>query len=301
VEEYISFIRQLVAQGGPKSEDYPELENKISAIAAIIKQSDNSEHIIKKIRNALGNSLTSKTIQGYGFLKPYGYSGDFFMIDKIYLHHLSPDKNLKNWDAFFHTQKAPIAVRNRKQYFKKLLFKLRNVQSKRSLHVLNVASGPCRDVCEYLDESNDSNIHFFCVEYDPHAIEYAKKVCKDHSGQMTFHNKNAFRFSSDIKFDLIWSSGLFDYFSDKHFIFLIKRLYKLLGEKGELVVGNFHPANPSRDYMEIVGDWYLTYRSEFDLLRLAQQAGFTTDNIRVDAEKENVNLFLHIKKGNRFL
>ena len=96
------------------------------------------------IRDALGEAMSPETIQGYGFLKPYGYSGDFQMIDKIYQQKVSDRADLKNWDLFFHAQKAPMAVRNRKQYFIDMLTRLRRRFEDRELQDLNVASGPCR-------------------------------------------------------------------------------------------------------------------------------------------------------------
>ena len=53
--------------------------------------------------------------------------------------------------------------------------------------------------------------------------------------------------------------------------------------------------------MEIFGDWYLTYRTECELISLAKKAEFSLNNIRIGIEPEQVNLFLHIKNGNVFL
>ena len=301
MEAHVSFIKELVQKGGPEPESFVELEKKINLIASTIKESSQSEKLIASIREALSDALTVDTIQGYGLNKPYGYSGDFYMIDKIYQKHISPLENLSNWDIFFHSQKAPIAVRNRKQYFIDLLEKIRKRNQTGNLQILNIASGPCRDVYEYLHKTKDKNIHFHCVDLDSNAIEYAKKVCADYLDQITFYHKNALRFDSKIKFDVAWSAGLLDYFTDKQFKFMLKRLSTLVTENGEIAVGNFHPDNPSRDYMEIVGDWYLNYRTEFDLINLAREAGFCLNNMRVGIEEEYVNLFLHIKCGEYFI
>ena len=47
--------------------------------------------------------------------------------------------------------------------------------------------------------------------------------------------------------------------------------------------------------MEIFGEWHLTHRSPEELCRLAMEAGFKKENIRVGREEENINLFLHLK------
>ncbi len=301
MENYVSLVKKLVDQGGPASADFETLDNTFRSAAGEIKSSKRPVALTQLIRQALGDAMSAETIQGYGYLKPYGYSGDFKMIDKIYRQDVTPRADLKNWDLYFHAQKAPKAVRNRKQYFIDLVTRLRQRHPDIELHVLDIASGPCRDVIEYLDQSGDRAIHFHCVDADPHAIAYARDICRHRLDQITFYHKNALRFRSARRFDLIWSAGLLDYFTDRQFVFLIKNLHRQLGTEAELVVGNFHPDNPSRDYMEIIGDWHLTYRSEHDLIDLARQAGFCLNDIRIGVEPAQVNLFLHLKQGASFL
>jgi hypothetical protein len=64
---------------------------------------------------------------------------------------------------------------------------------------------------------------------------------------------------------------------------------------GLLTIGNFGPKNPSRDYMEF-GHWFLRHRSENQLYDLAGDDVRTTagDNVCVDREPEDINLFLHL-------
>jgi extracellular factor (EF) 3-hydroxypalmitic acid methyl ester biosynthesis protein len=104
--------------------------------------------------------------------------------------------------------------------------------------------------------------------------------------------KNAMRFRTEQKFDLIWSSGLFDYLNERTFVFLLARLRDMMASAGTVVVGNFSENNPDRAYMELIGDWFLIHRSEADLIRLALAAGFEPEQISVTADPTGVNLFL---------
>jgi extracellular factor (EF) 3-hydroxypalmitic acid methyl ester biosynthesis protein len=63
-----------------------------------------------------------------------------------------------------------------------------------------------------------------------------------------------------------------------------------------VVVGNFSDHNPSRDYMELLGDWVLRHRTHDHLRELALEAGASADSIEVQWEPEGVNLFLHIRR-----
>ena len=81
-------------------------------------------------------------------LKKYGYAGDFMMIDKIYTGNTPDNPFFQSWDKYFQNHAAPRAVRNRKTYFKTLLHQ--KLANNNSINLLNVASGPGRDLLELL-------------------------------------------------------------------------------------------------------------------------------------------------------
>jgi cyclopropane fatty-acyl-phospholipid synthase-like methyltransferase len=168
-----------------------------------------------------------------------------------------------------------------------------------SIRLLNVASGPGRDLLElYTEKVNGHHLATTCVEMDKHAIAYAENLVNGYAGKINFINKNIFKFDTTEKFDLIWSAGLFDYFDDKAFVFILKKFKNWIAEKGEIVVGNFNDNhNPTREYMELFGDWYLHHRTSEELIQLAKEAGFDENQLSIGNEEENVNLFLHIKLG----
>ena len=112
--------------------------------------------------------------------------------------------------------------------------------------------------------------------------------------------QNAFKFRTKERYRLIWTAGIFDYFDDDTFVRLLERYLCFLDEDRELVIGNFSPNNPTRNYMEIVGDWHLNHRSADRLISLAKACGVDPKNIRIGQEPEGVNLFLHIKAGKEF-
>ncbi|MEM6321796.1 MAG: class I SAM-dependent methyltransferase [Bacteroidota bacterium] len=112
------------------------------------------------------------------------------------------------------------AVRNRKELFKKLLHQYTNTVD---YQVLNVASGPCRDVAEYLQNNPTKAICIDCLEHDSHAIDYAKTLLQSvNSDQYQFIHANIFKFDTTKEYDFIWSAGLFDYFDDMTFIKVLK-------------------------------------------------------------------------------
>jgi extracellular factor (EF) 3-hydroxypalmitic acid methyl ester biosynthesis protein len=96
------------------------------------------------------------------------------------------------------------------------------------------------------------------------------------------------------KFHFIYSMGLFDYLATPVAKVVIESLYRLLNQGGELIIGNFHVSNPSRNFMEYWGDWYLIHRTEDELRNLLPDA----DSAEVDIifEDTRSQMFLHAKK-----
>lgn len=234
------------------------------------------------------------SIMGHIRMKPYGYAGDFEIINRIYLNEIRKEE-FRKWDAYSLKNPAALAVRNRKRYFKELMSG--KLSAKADFRLLNIASGPARDLFEAYEQKSPSvNLKTICVDMDKNAIAYAGNLNANHTEHITFVNKNIFRFSTDETFDLIWSAGLFDYFEDKSFIHLLGSFRSWLNPGGEIVIGNFNALhNPSRKFMEIFGEWHLNHRSEHELIELAVRAGYRAEQITVGRESENINLFLHIK------
>ncbi len=300
MKHYITFIEEMVAKGGPDSSEYHEFSDWLTQVHKEIKNGTLHKNDLDLLRGKMGEALSILTLQGFVFNKPHGYPGDYEIIEKIYLEHTSNDPELRKWDLFFQLQKAPMAVRNRKKYFLDLLHHLDD-QNDADKRVLNIASGPARDLFDFFSQKNDSSILVENVEFDPLAISYAKNLCKDFLHKITFLHTNAFDFTSDKKYRLIWSAGLFDYLNDKKFIFLLNHLIPLLGDDGEMVIGNFSTNNPTQAYMEVIGDWRLIHRTPEQLISLAMACNFRESDIHIGQEPEGVNLFLHLKRGKDFI
>ncbi|WP_412060896.1 hypothetical protein [Rubrivirga sp. IMCC45206] len=299
IGQHLAFVERMVAQGGPRPGEYAAFDRWLAYVASELRTGRIADGELRAVRAAFGPALSLGTNQGLSLRKPHGYSGDFEIIDRMYREHVTDDPDLRNWDLYFHSQAGPRAVRNRKAYVVDLLGAFAQSGGAR---VLNVASGPARDVAEFFGDAGGSatGVAVDCVDADADAIAYARHVCAPYLDRVAFYHANALRFTSAHRYGLIWSAGLFDYFGDRGFKFLLERLLEMLAEGGELVVGNFCE-NATRDYMEVIGDWELHYRSEDELIELAMACGVAPEDIRIGREPQGINLFLHIKRGPSFL
>ncbi len=282
-----STLRDLLNKNGPDVEDFDTL----MALIDRLKSDD-----IEPFRKEMAPILHPGTIIGFSFTKPFGYNGDFFIIEKIYQQYVSPDPLCQKWDQFFHRLPAANAVINRKKLAIEMLSRLNERSDGTPRNVLILGSGPVTEVNEYLQQTDRNNLYFDLIEMDQRAIDYARKKNQQFLDCMTFWNRNVIRFRPEKQYDLIWSAGLFDYFKDKHFVFLLKQYYDFIAPGGKMIVGNFSLHNPSRKIMEVLGDWFLYHRSEDELRQFAAQAGIPAGSTDVISEPLGINLFLEIIK-----
>ncbi|MCG8699738.1 MAG: class I SAM-dependent methyltransferase [Bacteroidales bacterium] len=281
-EKILSYVRNL----GPEKSDY-------NLLHCIAKEVNNSEKI-QSFREIIKPILTNDSLFGYTFNKPFGYAGDFILIEKIYQHHISSHQKYVKWDKFYHSLAATNAVRNRKDYFINEMERI-SKKLKRNLNVLILGSGPATDLEEYLKKYHLKKDKFTLLDIDAKAIMYSRIKLSVFGNNINYIKKNVLRFISDEKYDLIWSAGLFDYLNDRFFVGLTKRLINNLTPYGEMIIGNFSDDNPTKNVMEVFGDWYLHYRSGKHLINLAKQAGAKSKYISIDNEKLGVNLFLKVQ------
>jgi extracellular factor (EF) 3-hydroxypalmitic acid methyl ester biosynthesis protein len=281
------YLSYLIKNGGPEPHEYEKFTSLVNNL---------KPHCIDDFREKIITILNENTLIGHGYVKPYGYPGDFTLIDKIYQFDVNSDCNYRNWDLFFQNQPGANAVRNRKDYFLEYCRKL--IAKKSGSNVLILGSGPASDVHEFLTNNPASNgIKFDLIDFDQSAINFSMEKNKQFNGRISYNKINALRYNSFKLYDLIWSAGLFDYFKDKHFTFLIRKYINCLTDDGEMVISNFSTRNPTKRLMEVLSDWYLNLRTESDLFRIASDAGIDKELVNVDKEPLGINLFLKIRKN----
>lgn len=294
-DDPVTYITDMVRRGGPQPNEYDHLTQFFDSIHAAAKRRTLSTEQLGRLMDAFGEAMGLETVQGFAYRKPHGYAGDFEILDRVYNRWVSPHAHLANWDRYFHSLPAPKAVRNRIPYLHRLLDEA--VRRNPNAHILDVGSGSCRSLFEWLECHPDSEAQFDCIEVDPKAIAFASKLCHAHIRRIKFQQRNVFQYQPDNRYDLIWSAGLFDYFDDAVFVSVGRRLLTALTPDGELVAGNFAPGNPQRAYMETIGGWSLHLRSAEELVALMARCGATAERVHIGTEPEGVNLFAHVRGG----
>lgn len=93
-------------------------------------------------------------------------------------------------------------------------------------------------------------------------------------------------------YDFIYGTGLFDYFSDRVCRRLTQTMYHRLGPDGCLVLCNFTPTNPIRQFMQYLLDWNLAHRTDAEMQALVPAGARSTSSL----SPAGVETYLHIDK-----
>lgn len=287
----VNKLYDLVRAGGPEVDQYDELNELFGQINILDRRGEFDHYGPDFKEDLMGRALSYDTMQGFAFRKPYGRSGDFELIERIYGAYQTKEASLKKWDEFWAQQAIVDALQNAKQYFKQVMAETDLNYS--SPQVLNVASGSSRSVAEYLNENNNSVASFNCMDHCWHALDYARLLCRNHTGQVNFQHGHVEQLAEHESYDLVWSEGLFDYLNDQQFKTTLQKLLVQTNRGGQIVIGNLNTSNPSQNYMDFL-QWHVNPRSQAHLHYLAQCCGIARSRMHVVEDPGGVNLFLHI-------
>jgi len=96
-------------------------------------------------------------------------------------------------------------------------------------------------------------------------------------------------------FDIVVCGGLFDYLDDRTIVFLLKELReRALKVGGTVLFTNIAEGNPFRVWMEAIADWRLIHRSEADIQRIVEAAGFDLGELHVGREGTGLTYLIEI-------
>lgn len=251
-----------------------------------------------------GPFLEMGLLQRHARSKPRGYAGDYQMLHWIWTGYCCDHPLGGSFDRYFQRQAAPQAVRSRTEQTAAAMATHCLHTDSASYHVLSVGAGPADDICQaltFLPEERRSRLRVTLLDIDPEALDYALQQVQAFLPSNTIHciRENLYRLprhSQPEKVlqtpDLLICLGLFDYLDDATAREMLHLFWQQLDEGGLLLVGNFAPHNPTRAYMEWIGNWYLNYRTAEELQRLGIQAGIPRDQVSVGCEPLGVDLIL---------
>ncbi len=217
-------------------------------------------------------------------LKPRGYAGDYEMMKMIYENELVGQTIFSRLLHRYPLQRPGAdAVRNRRRMIAGYLRDAVTNFTNYDFRVMSVACGPAAEIGEaFGDLKVMPRVQFTLLDQDSEALRAAMnsvqqlELEKGWSINVKYVNdsvRSMLRSRGVTKewgrYDFIYSMGLFDYLTPPVARAILARLFAMLRPGGRLLVGNFHPRNPDRAFMEFWLDWVLYHRTEEEMLELA--------------------------------
>jgi extracellular factor (EF) 3-hydroxypalmitic acid methyl ester biosynthesis protein len=260
-----------------------------------------------EIWNIAGHWLRRGWLQNHARTKPRGYAGDHEMLARIYEHALCDDPLGRLFDRYFQAQAAPQVVRNRMRMMTKWIGEALAERRSPKVAVVGSAFGlEVRDALLGAPAAARQSLTVTLLDLDPAALEFARVkleplMPREH---LVLEPANLFRLPdrpalaaklSDS--DLIICPGLFDYLDDSTAMEMIRCLFGKLAPAGRLVVFQFAPHNPTRAYMEWLGNWYLTYRDQASFRQLFEQAKLERASVEIDTEPLGIDLYAKVSRA----
>ncbi len=262
-------------------------------------------------RRQLDELLLASAMFRHARVKPLGYPGDHRLMMRIY------DRAVEGRDGYaraldryaIEREPGPRSVRNRAPLVSSWILEELS-RTDRPIRVASLGCGPARELALLLEaaELPSGRLELLLIDQDRRALDECERAYRrraEERGVVLATMQAAVEtIGSDQRLlealsdrDLIYSTGLFDYFADTTFETVLGALYRALRPGGRLLVGNVKQ-NPSRWVMEYVLDWFIHHRDggQLEALGRSLSPAPAPVAVRVEAEAEGLNLFLHVQK-----
>lgn len=233
------------------------------------------------------------------YAKPRGYAGDFLTIEHIYDRKVGGTNAFGGaLDALFMDCAPAAAVRNRRELLKQRIQDITGHLGS-DARIMSLACGPARemfDALEQLDRHRWPQVTL--LDIDAEALALVRRRLGDDAGGGRFRllQANLVRLALGRERidvppqDLVYSIGLIDYFNDEFVVKLLGWIHERLAPSGQVILGNFHPRNPTKAFMDYVLEWRLIHRTEEAMQRLFAASPFRGCK-EIVFEQAGVNLF----------
>jgi SAM-dependent methyltransferase len=237
------------------------------------------------------------------FSKPRGYAGDAVMMDFIYGREefwTPPEAPPVGRRVFDYTTAAPASegVRARRAWVARRIDAL--AERKEKPHVLAIAAGHLREANLSAAIRRNRLGRLVALDADGESLQevegrYGRFGVETVPAQFRRLLSNRCELG---QFDLVYSTGLFDYLDQRIGRRLVSTMFQMLRPGGRLIVANFLPGIHDIGYMEAYMDWMLIYRDRRQMIELTMDIP-EEEIARVQLlSEENRNIiFLEVRRG----
>ena len=278
--------------------------NSIQEARKVAKNSkQDKKKIISVLRESISELYKTCASWNHSLTKPYGYPGDFFILEIIYDGIPHPDTtnpSAMQVDLWGQSTILPRAVNARKNALRVFIEEFTKDYSRENrANILSIASGSAREIRE-LPKQVIERTKVVLLDQDERALNFALGIFNSRPANISVTPvvddalKNMAdnpELTSNNFFNLIYSFGLYDYLPDKYVIRNMSQSLPYLEDKGIFVFAlkdeRFYP----KWFYDWFYDWRFFGRRIDDGFMLAKKAGMIVKNTII-VESGTIVLFI---------
>lgn len=310
LDEFGDYTRQFPVELGKESQHFAQFKGRfekfLSQGEAICQGLDRRE--TRKVQqhswaHPLHGTYLQAPVNWRAFHKPRGYAGDGELLDMFHRANYEGETGI---GRLIHRvsmlQPAAQAVRNRANLVRAGIEETLYSHSTQA-RILSMGCGTSPELKSLVADHpyyESPDWQWLGLDVDDETVAMARLRHQD--PRLTFGLLNAFELSRNPeawnlgKFDFIYAVGLFDYFPLGTSQNLTALMFRHLNPGGKLWIGNFHPNNRTRWYMEYISKWHLIHRTDEDLKAFADRLDLPVKSSRIFFESSHSQIFLELMR-----
>jgi hypothetical protein len=200
-------------------------------------------------------------LMGHIWDTPRGFHGDGDLLQKMYdCMELSQYESVyikTLWDHYITARPEMLALHHRRKMFEEQLEQFID-NGARSLVDLGCGNGSFARYASDQFTQPIRNGYVLGIDNDMKPVNYG-------DGGLQFIKDNVLEYVPSRQFDIVYSGGLFDYFNDKIFRKMLRRI--LMYQPKFIMIGNIEQSPETKSLMGCMG-WKIFDRTRWDLLNL---------------------------------
>lgn len=272
------------------------------------------EHL-RAAKNYTESQLTAELLAAplwrQAYTKPLGYPGDFQVMEYIYQGNALGDTPFAQVAHALGVHIGEFVVRRKDLVRRAIAEVTAQRRGSGATVIANLGAGPAQEIVELMqqDECGPNPLTFILVDQDSGAMRCAghKLSMANAARRQVTPVKIELRHLSVLRLlrqvdptefltqpDMIYSAGLFDYFSDRTCRVLAHRLYDALRPGGVLLLCNMKAGTDMIWPLEMIADWSLNYRTSDSVLSWAD--GLPGAEISLRTEATGYDYLLSVRK-----
>jgi len=240
----------------------------------------------KRIMNRILEYIGDSEVVRHSIEKPYGYVGDFMLLEKIVQNITNASGLGYYFDRLQLDFPASVACRTRAIWVADELTAVLNNKSDKSMKILDIGSGTAPVERLLLDNNPELELDLTAVDIEPAALSFLEQELKDKTHaldllRIDLRRDEAAEQLADIANDIdaCIAIGILEALRDEEVVNVIRSLMKSMPKGSLLFIESFLPDHPARPYLEWFMDFHLGYRSPEEVIKLLELSGVNPDQM----------------------